>query len=83
MRRGVVLNALERAVSEQQIPTNWWNDFFESDLWAQVHLMKTRDREQTIKELEFIKKVAPKKADSLSILDMPCGVGPHQSPHFR
>jgi len=64
-------------VSEQQIPTNWWNDFFESDLWAQVHLMKTRDREQTIKELEFIKKVAPKKGDSLSILDMPCGVGRH------
>ena len=60
---------------EQQITTNWWNDFFESDLWARVHHLKTR--EQTVKEVEFIKKVAPKKVDSLTILDMPCGIGRH------
>jgi len=60
---------------KEQIPDNWWNDFFESDLWAQVHI-KTKTREQTLKETEFILKVALKPG-SLSILDMPCGIGRH------
>jgi 2-polyprenyl-3-methyl-5-hydroxy-6-metoxy-1,4-benzoquinol methylase len=62
-------------VPEQEIPTNWWNDFFECDLWARVHRLKTR--EQTVKEIEFIKKVAVTKTGSLSILDIPCGLGRH------
>lgn len=53
----------------------WFDDFFESDLWAQVHT-KTKTAEQTQQEIEFVKKVARAGAN-LEILDMPCGVGRH------
>jgi len=58
-----------------QVGKEWWNDFFESDLWAQVHL-KTKTAEQTLQEIEFIKKVAP-RSGPLDVLDIPCGVGRH------
>lgn len=61
--------------TEPIIPENWHVDFFESELWAQVHI-KTKSREQTLKEIEFFKKVAPHDGP-LSILDMPCGIGRH------
>jgi hypothetical protein len=38
--------------SQEQIPGAWWNDFFESELWAQVHT-KTKTR-----ELRTAKKMA-------------------------
>jgi SAM-dependent methyltransferase len=57
------------------IPNDWWDNFFESELWAQVHI-KTKTREQTLKEIEFIQKVAPREGP-LSVLDMPCGIGRH------
>lgn len=40
-----------------QKDNNWWNDFFESDLWARVHT-KTKTPEQTLQEIEFVKKVS-------------------------
>ena len=34
------------------IPNDWWDNFFESELSAQVNI-KTKTREQTLKEIDF------------------------------
>jgi len=62
-------------MDEKRIPTNWYHEFFESELWAQVHV-KSKTQEQTLKEVEFVKKVVAKDG-ALDILDLPCGTGRH------